>query len=156
MKKYKDPILGKTKFIIRLPIYAATIALMANLNAIVDMLQHPEIPYFDEEHLIVGGLTALVTILLFTLLETYLRYLNRVMLKVKTLEKFLSICASCKKIRIPATDPHHKESWQQIETYISKNTSTTFSHGICPECASLLYPEYTKETDSVDKIDSHV
>lgn len=37
---------------------------MGNLSAIIDAAHHPEIRYFDEEHLIVGGVTALVTTLL--------------------------------------------------------------------------------------------
>ena len=37
---------------------------MSNLNALVDYVLHPYIPYFDKEHLIVGGVTGLVSIVL--------------------------------------------------------------------------------------------
>jgi tetratricopeptide (TPR) repeat protein len=55
--------------------------------------------------------------------------------EVKTLSGLLPICAKCKKIR---DDDGY---WQQLEGYISKHTSATFSHGICPHCAEDLYPD---------------
>lgn len=55
---------------------------------------------------------------------------------IKTLRGFLPICASCKKIR------DDKGYWNQIENYISTHTDVDFSHGICPDCAKKLYPEY--------------
>ena len=40
------------------------VALMGNLGAIVDALIHPEMPYFDHEHLVVGGISALTAAIL--------------------------------------------------------------------------------------------
>lgn len=57
---------------------------------------------------------------------------------VNTLGSFLPICASCKKIR------EKDGSWIPIEAYISDRSETEFSHGICPECAKKLYPEFYK------------
>lgn len=57
---------------------------------------------------------------------------------VKILKGMLPICANCKKIR---DDDGY---WQQIETYITKNSDTKFSHGICPDCIKKLYPEYSE------------
>lgn len=57
---------------------------------------------------------------------------------VKILKGMLPICANCKKIR---DDGGY---WQQIETYISNNSDTQFSHGICPDCVRKLYPEYSE------------
>jgi PAS domain S-box-containing protein len=59
--------------------------------------------------------------------------------KVKTLSGLLPICASCKKIR------SDKGYWEHIETYIKNHSNADFSHGICPDCARKLYPEYFKE-----------
>jgi len=53
---------------------------------------------------------------------------------VKVLKELLPICANCKKIR---DDDGY---WQQIETYITDNSDTYFSHGICPDCCEELYP----------------
>jgi len=52
-------------------IYIIIVLFMANLNAMVDFVQHPDIPYFDEEHLIVGGTTGLLTAILFAAVFTY-------------------------------------------------------------------------------------
>lgn len=56
--------------------------------------------------------------------------------EVMTLEGILRVCASCKKIRTESGE------YQQIERYISEHSEARFSHGICPECAKKLYPEY--------------
>jgi methyl-accepting chemotaxis protein len=62
--------------------------------------------------------------------------LRRTLGEVKTLRGFLPICSSCKKIR------RDQGSWQQIESYIREHSDAEFSHGLCPECAKALYPEY--------------
>lgn len=124
--------------------------LISNLNAIVDSFLHPEIPYFDEEHLIVGGVTGLVTAILFGLVILYARHLEQALSKIKRLESFLQICANCKKIRISDSNATTKESWQAIESYIIEHTDTMFSHGICPDCMKKFYPEFTKEEDIGD------
>jgi hypothetical protein len=56
--------------------------------------------------------------------------------QVKTLSGFLPICASCKKIR------DDNGYWNQIESYIRNHSEAEFSHGICPDCAQKLYPNY--------------
>ena len=61
--------------------------------------------------------------------------------RIRTLSGMLPICASCKKIR------DDQGYWEQVETYIMKHTDAQFSHGICPECARTLYPEYFPPLD---------
>jgi PAS domain S-box-containing protein len=56
--------------------------------------------------------------------------------KVKILSGLLPICASCKRIRDDAG------YWTQVEVYIRDHTDVQFSHGICPECAKKLYPDF--------------
>lgn len=56
------------------------------------------------------------------------RQLTEALENVKTLSGMLPICSSCKKVR------DDKGYWNQIETYISKRTEASFSHGMCPEC----------------------
>ena len=130
---------------LRLIIFVAIIISMTNLNAVVDAVLHPDIPYFDEEHLIVGGVTGFVSIILFGLLILYVRYLNKALGKIKTLEAILPICSNCKKIRKPDSDPKKNESWQPIESYITARTTAKFSHGICPDCLANLYPQFYGE-----------
>ena len=56
--------------------------------------------------------------------------------EIKTLTGLLPICSSCKKIR------DDKGCWSKIESYIQEHSEVDFSHGICPECAKKLYPEF--------------
>jgi hypothetical protein len=53
--------------------------------------------------------------------------------KVKTLSGLLPICASSKKIL------NDKGYWNQIESYVQKNSDASFSHGMCPKCSDKLY-----------------
>ena len=68
--------------------------------------------------------------------EKLIGELQSALASIKTLRGFLPICASCKKIR------DDKGYWNQLESYIHEHTDVEFSHGICPECAKTLYPEY--------------
>jgi hypothetical protein len=54
--------------------------------------------------------------------------------QVKELSGLLPICASCKKVR------DDKGYWEQIESYIQQRTKADFSHSLCPECETKLYP----------------
>ena len=65
--------------------------------------------------------------------------------RVKVLESFLPICAYCKKIRDEAGKTGEKGSWVEIEQYISLQTDTDFSHGICPDCYSTEMKDYEKK-----------
>lgn len=58
--------------------------------------------------------------------------------KVKTLGGSLPICCHCKKIR------DDKGHWNQIEAYLQDHSDASFSHGLCPDCAKKLYPEFYK------------
>lgn len=54
---------------------------------------------------------------------------------VRTLKGLIPICSSCKKVR---DDGGY---WDQLESYFIKYSNAEFSHGICPECAKMLYPD---------------
>ena len=62
--------------------------------------------------------------------------LKKMLSEIKTLRGIIPICANCKKIR---TD---KGAWKQIESYICEHSDAEFSHGICPNCEKILYPEF--------------
>ncbi len=68
--------------------------------------------------------------------ERLIRELQESLAKVKILSGLLPICASCRKIR------DDKGYWKQVETYLVENSGARFTHGICPDCAKKLYPEY--------------
>ncbi len=71
--------------------------------------------------------------------ERLILELKEALAQVKTLSGLLPICACCKKIR------NSKGIWEEMESYIRDRSEADFSHGICPECAAKLYPEYTKD-----------
>jgi hypothetical protein len=55
--------------------------------------------------------------------------------QIKTLSGLLPICSSCKKIR------DDNGNWQNLEKYVREHTEATFTHSVCPECFSKLYPD---------------
>ena len=57
---------------LRVVLYIFLVLLVSDLGALVDRALHPEIPYFDQEHLVVGGVTAITMIALLVALEAYL------------------------------------------------------------------------------------
>lgn len=71
--------------------------------------------------------------------ERLIQELQRALAEVKRLSGLLPICASCKRIR------DDRGYWRQIEAYISDHSEADFSHGICPECAKKLYPDFDLE-----------
>jgi hypothetical protein len=146
--KNRTDLSKKTIYInstLKIVIFFFTIALISNLNAIVDAFLHPEIPYLDEEHLIVGGVAGIVTAALFGLIMLYAHHLEKTLSRIKALESFLPICSSCKKIKISgATDQSQQERWQPIDSYIRERTNIEFNHSLCPDCVKRLYPDFNR------------
>ena len=70
--------------------------------------------------------------------EKLILELQEALKKVKLLSGLIPVCASCKKIR------NDEGYWEQIEIYIRDHSEADFSHGICPDCAKQLYPNYKK------------
>jgi CheY-like chemotaxis protein len=62
--------------------------------------------------------------------------------RVRSLEGIIPICARCKSVR------NDEGYWTQVERYLAEHTNATFSHGLCPDCAALLFPN---ETDHVGR-----
>ena len=59
--------------------------------------------------------------------------------EIRILGGLLPICMSCKKIR------DDKGYWNQLELYIRTHSQAEFSHGLCPECAQKIYPEFAPD-----------
>jgi DNA-binding NtrC family response regulator len=68
--------------------------------------------------------------------EKLIHELQDALAEIKTLRGILPICSSCKKIR------DDEGYWHQVEVYIRDHSEAEFSHGLCPECAKKLYPEF--------------
>jgi len=58
-------VMWERRSVSKIVFFLGAIVLMANLDALVDAVLHSEIPYFDSEHLIVGGASAFLTTLIF-------------------------------------------------------------------------------------------
>jgi DNA-binding response OmpR family regulator len=67
--------------------------------------------------------------------EKLIADLQQALAEIKVLRGFIPICSSCKKVR------DDQGYWQRIEIYISEHSEADFTHGICPDCTRLLYPE---------------
>ncbi len=65
--------------------------------------------------------------------------------EVKALEGILPMCANCKKIRMEGAEPTDPGAWLAVDSYITRHSEATFSHGICPDCAKKLYGWSDKE-----------
>ncbi|MEI6211317.1 MAG: response regulator [bacterium] len=92
-----------------------------------------------QDYLVKGQVSA-------TLLVRTLRYamerkrllleLQQALAEIKTLSGMLPICANCKKIR------DDQGYWTRIEEYIQERSTAEFTHGICPDCVKILYPDF--------------
>ena len=71
--------------------------------------------------------------------------LKRQLEEIRTLREILPICTSCKKIR------DDRGYWNQLETYIRDHFDAEFSHGLCPECARKLYPDYIEHIGKAER-----
>ncbi len=69
--------------------------------------------------------------------ERLIAELKQALADVKMLSGLIPICSNCKKIR------NDQGYWIQLETFIQEHSETKFTHGICPECAQQLYPDFT-------------
>ena len=68
--------------------------------------------------------------------EKLIDELQQAIVDIKTLSGLVPICSNCKKIR------DDQGFWTNLEKYIQERTPAHFSHGICPDCAKKLYPDY--------------
>ena len=58
------------------------------------------------------------------------------MTNIKTLSGLLPICAACKKVR------DDSGYWNRIEDYVRDRSQAEFTHGICPDCARKMHPDW--------------
>lgn len=65
--------------------------------------------------------------------------LQKALNNVKVLRGLLPICVGCKKIR------DDKGYWQAVEGYIKDHSEAEFSHGLCPDCLTKLYPDFAQK-----------
>ncbi len=95
-------------------------------------------PVYDDDGLIVGAIETLQDITeerkQTEAQEQTLLSLQKTLASEK-LNGFLPICAHCKSIR------DENGEWIPPADYLHEHLGIDFSHGICPQCAPILYPE---------------
>jgi AmiR/NasT family two-component response regulator len=65
--------------------------------------------------------------------ERLLKELQDAIATIKTLSGLLPICAWCKNVR------DDSGYWMRVEHYVEQHSKATFSHSVCPECASRYF-----------------
>jgi AmiR/NasT family two-component response regulator len=65
--------------------------------------------------------------------ERLTRELQDALATIKTLSGLLPICAWCKSVR------DDSGYWMRVEQYVEAHSQATFSHSVCPECASRYF-----------------
>ena len=61
--------------------------------------------------------------------------------EVTLLKGMIPICMHCKKVR------DDRQYWQQVESYFHRFIGVEFSHGVCPECMKVHYPDLQRTGD---------
>jgi hypothetical protein len=80
---------------------------------------------------------ALSTGLLVLVLNEDHAALQNTLARLRTLRGLLPICACCKRIR------DDEGYWLEIEAYVRDHSEAEFTHGLCPQCMSRMYPEFS-------------
>jgi preprotein translocase subunit YajC len=65
--------------------------------------------------------------------------------EIQQLQGIIPICARCKNIR------DDEGYWQKVEEYIRSRANVRFTHGLCPECFKILYPEVNLPDEFAEK-----
>ena len=128
--------------------------LLTDVQAVLDTLVPKEIdvqtaegqwytmrilPYRTLDNIIEGAVLTFVDI---TEMKRTQSALQSALEEIRTLRGIIPICANCKKIR------DDRGFWNQVENYISDRTEARFSHGVCPDCVKILYPDLDLDDES--------
>ena len=70
----------RTRVIVRGMITFIILLFMANLSAIIDAILHPEIEYFDAEHIIVGASSAFAVGIMMAIISDYIKRIEKALL----------------------------------------------------------------------------
>jgi hypothetical protein len=73
--------------------------------------------------------------------------LTAALAELRTLRGIIPVCSGCSNVRL------ENDEWQALQSYVSAHTHAEFSHGLCPDCAARLYPDWAQPTDATDATD---
>lgn len=100
------------------------------------------IPLIDQHSLQISGVV--LSCMDMTRYKRFELQLVEIISQIRTLRGLLPICAVCKRIK---DEDNH---WDNIESYLVRNTHAEFTHDICPDCIRALYPKYSSFLDQAD------
>lgn len=115
-----------------------TIIILAWCNALFD-LTHRVLGAKREIDEVEQTLISTGIIILLWIFSSYKVY--RIISRLSYLEKFLHVCAWCRKIE-------HENQWYSVEQLFTKQTGGETSHGMCPECAKRFREEMARTSPS--------
>jgi hypothetical protein len=106
-------------------------------HLVLNLIKHPAPPLFEalaNNFIFAAGLAVLAL-----LVDVVRHQLDHLEQEVHTLTGLLPICMHCNKIRDDLGE------WQRLERYISDHSDASFSHGLCPTCDKIHYPDVEAE-----------
>jgi hypothetical protein len=92
-----------------------------------DLLQLPGLVFSDHPFAFVYRRSTLDMLLVLAVWFLVSRSTRRILERVQYLEKFMRVCAWCRRI-------HFKGEWMPLEEFMRQSFDTPTTHGICKEC----------------------
>src|SRR5580704_4482539 len=92
-----------------------------------DLLQLPGLIFSDHPFAFVYRRSTLDILLVFGVWFLVSRSTRRILERVQYLEKFMRLCAWCRRINF-------KGDWMPLEEFMRQGFDTPTTHGICPKC----------------------
>jgi len=97
------------------------------LGFVDDFLQLPKLIFSDHPFAFVYRRSTLDILLVLAVWFLVSRSTRRILERVHYLEKFMRVCAWCRRI-------HFKGDWMPLEEFMRQSFDTPTTHGICKEC----------------------
>jgi hypothetical protein len=92
-----------------------------------DLLGLPNLIFSNNPFAFVYKRSTLEMLLVFAVWFLVGRSTKRILARVQYLERFMRVCAWCRKI-------HFKGEWMPLERFMEQSFDTPTTHGICKEC----------------------
>jgi len=92
-----------------------------------DLLGLPTLIFSNNPFAFVYKRSTLEMLLVFSVWFLVGRCTKRVLARVQYLERFMRVCAWCRRI-------HYKGEWMPLEKFMEQSFDTPTTHGICKEC----------------------
>lgn len=92
-----------------------------------DLLQLPSLIFSDHPFASMYRSSTLNMLLVLAVWFMVTRSTRRVLARIQYLEKFMRVCAWCRRI-------HFKGEWMPLEQFMQQSFDTPTTHGICTDC----------------------